>query len=118
MIKFIMFLMILMSISLIMLLLNYIFSKKMLMNREKKTPFECGFSPISKKRQPFSIHFFLISLIFLIFDIELTVLIPLIPSFMMKKNLSMWVSSSILIILILIFGTILEWSENSFKWFK
>ena len=45
---------------------------------KKKIPFECGFSPITKFILPFSIPFFLIRLLFLIFDIEITLLIPII----------------------------------------
>lgn len=42
----------------------------------KKSPFECGFRPVSKLKPPFSLQFFLITLIFLIFDIEVVLLFP------------------------------------------
>ncbi|KAF3426379.1 hypothetical protein E2986_13442, partial [Frieseomelitta varia] len=44
----------------------------------KKIPLDCGFNPISKFILPFSIIFFLIRLLFLIFDIEITLSIPII----------------------------------------
>lgn len=43
---------------------------------EKNNPFECGFLGYEEGRSPFSIHFFLVSLIFLIFDIELILIFP------------------------------------------
>ena len=43
---------------------------------EKSRPFECGFLGIEGSRSPFRVHFFLVSLIFLVFDIELVILFP------------------------------------------
>ncbi|KAG5321328.1 NU3M oxidoreductase, partial [Acromyrmex heyeri] len=58
--------------------LTSLFLKKINLNQEKISPFECGFNPLSNARLPFSIQFFIISLIFLIFDIEIALLLPLI----------------------------------------
>lgn len=98
-------------ISFLLILLNFIISKKTFQDREKSSPFECGFDPLSFNRIPFSIQFFTISLIFLIFDIEITLLIPVI-FLNLNLNLSL-IITSLLFILILILGLYLEYREKS-----
>nr|AEG25320.1 NADH dehydrogenase subunit 3 [Philotrypesis pilosa] len=103
-------------ILILMLLINMILSKKFFKNREKSSPFECGFDPMSKNRLPFSTSFYLISIIFLIFDIEITMILPMPFS---KLNLFYLMSFNLLmILLILIFGLFIEWKEGALKWFK
>lgn len=68
---------IILFISLIILFLALLISIKRNKDREKLTPFECGFDPFKKARIPFSIRFFLITVIFLIFDVEIALLLPL-----------------------------------------
>nr|BBU67672.1 NADH dehydrogenase subunit 3 [Polistes riparius] len=95
-----------------------LFSMKILKDREKPSPYECGFNPLTSSRLPFSIQFFLIALIFLIFDIEIILIFPLIPSLIKSKNFFFWTLSMFIIYLCLIIGLIYEWNEQSIIWIK
>nr|AXS65014.1 NADH dehydrogenase subunit 3 [Curculionoidea sp. 12 KM-2017] len=92
-------------------------SKKTFYDREKNSPFECGFDPKNLARLPFSLQFFLIAIIFVIFDVELTLLLPTI---IIIKISNPWILSLTLItfILILIFGVLHEQYQGSLNWIK
>nr|YP_010417079.1 NADH dehydrogenase subunit 3 [Lacera noctilio]YP_010439623.1 NADH dehydrogenase subunit 3 [Lacera procellosa]USC54666.1 NADH dehydrogenase subunit 3 [Lacera noctilio]UTC33513.1 NADH dehydrogenase subunit 3 [Lacera procellosa] len=104
-----------MIISNIMMFLSIILSKKSFSDREKSSPFECGFDPKSSARIPFSLHFFLITVIFLIFDVEIALIFPIIPLFKMV-NFILWTKISFFFLLILIIGLFHEWNQNMLNW--
>nr|YP_009459914.1 NADH dehydrogenase subunit 3 [Potamyia flava]AUT18179.1 NADH dehydrogenase subunit 3 [Potamyia flava] len=108
------FLIILMILTLLMMI-SIIISKKKIFDREKFSPFECGFDPKSLTRMPFSIHFFIITIIFLIFDVEISIILPMILSFKINNKM-FWYTSSIIFLLILIMGIFYEWSLNLMNW--
>nr|ARC95499.1 NADH dehydrogenase subunit 3 [Hippodamia convergens]ARC95512.1 NADH dehydrogenase subunit 3 [Hippodamia convergens] len=97
-----------------MILANFI-SKKTFKDREKNSPFECGFDPKNSARLPFSINFFLISLIFLIFDVEITLILPFIYS-MKISNLTLLMFNISLFMMILIMGLYHEWKQGALNW--
>nr|UMR54995.1 NADH dehydrogenase subunit 3 [Parasa consocia] len=106
---------IIMIISNIMMILSIIISKKSFMDREKCSPFECGFDPKSMARIPFSMHFFLITVIFLIFDVEIALIFPMIPLFK-KVNFLIWTIISFFFFFILLLGLYHEWNQNMLNW--
>nr|WOW98950.1 NADH dehydrogenase subunit 3 [Borysthenes sp. 1 WQW-2023a] len=92
-------------------------SKKTSMDREKSSPFECGFSPISKARMPFSIHFFTIAMIFLVFDVETALIMPITISSKLS-TLKEWAYSSMMILTPVMYGLYHEWKNNMLEWAK
>nr|WRY72441.1 NADH dehydrogenase subunit 3 [Typhlocyba bilaminata] len=109
--------MIIIMIMLVMMLLMLMISKKTVAEWQKSTPFECGFNPMSFKRLPFSIHFFLIAVIFLIFDIEIIIILPM--TMTIKSTLiKTWMITSITFVMILIMGLYHEWLNGMLQWTK
>jgi NADH-quinone oxidoreductase subunit A len=57
--------------------LAYIFSLSAVQDSEKRSEYECGFEPFdSATRLPFDVHFYLVGILFLIFDVEIALLFP------------------------------------------
>jgi NADH-ubiquinone oxidoreductase chain 3 len=86
-------------IPLVLIFITIITSLHSLKDREKISPFECGFDPLSRARLPFSLRFFLLAVIFLVFDIEIILLIPLT---LISINASVIFAAFIFLIILLI----------------
>uniref|UniRef100_A0AAU7LKS2 NADH-ubiquinone oxidoreductase chain 3 n=1 Tax=Syrbatus sp. 3 RRMO-2024a TaxID=3154169 RepID=A0AAU7LKS2_9COLE len=106
------FLSIFTTMFMLMMIFNLI-SMKSFKDQEKASPFECGFEPKNSSRMTFSINFFLIALMFLIFDIEFSLLIPLIY---ININFINFMMISIFIILFLMMSLYYEWSQKALNW--
>nr|YP_009487595.1 NADH dehydrogenase subunit 3 [Anopheles atacamensis]AWB98166.1 NADH dehydrogenase subunit 3 [Anopheles atacamensis] len=106
-----------MIITIIVMILATLLSKKTLTDREKCSPFECGFDPMNSSRLPFSLRFFLIAIIFLIFDVEIALLLPMIL-IIKSSNLINWTITSMFFIFILIIGLYHEWNQGALEWNK
>nr|QXG19119.1 NADH dehydrogenase subunit 3 [Drosophila biarmipes] len=102
-------------ITTIVMFLASILSKKAFIDREKSSPFECGFDPKSSSRLPFSLRFFLITIIFLIFDVEIALILPMII-ILKYSNIMIWTITSIIFILILLIGLYHEWNQGMLNW--
>lgn len=84
---------------------NFISYKK---GYDKITPFECGINSISSQRVPFSLQFAFIALLFLLFDIEIVIILP-IPIRKFTQLSTIIIRFSIIIILLL--GLAYEWHK-------
>nr|ALJ93707.1 NADH dehydrogenase subunit 3 [Telenomus dignus] len=110
--------MLMFTIFMIMILLffiNSILQKKLSNYREKMISLECGFNQMNKFHLPFSIQFYYISILFLIFDVEISLIIPMIQ----KMNffiINKWMMTFSIIMIILMIGILIEWWNNLIKW--
>nr|UDU84714.1 NADH dehydrogenase subunit 3 [Pyrgopsella youngi] len=102
-------------ISSLLIMISTILSKKTFMDREKVSPFECGFDPKNTSRIPFSIRFFLIAIVFLIFDIEISILLPL---GLISNSIPpiTWMATGGTFLLLVTIGLYYEWKESTLNW--
>nr|QFR04579.1 NADH dehydrogenase subunit 3 [Dicaeum dayakorum] len=82
---------------------------------EKLSPYECGFDPLGSARLPFSIRFFLVAILFLLFDLEIALLLPLPWAIQLQSPITTMILASSLILL-LILGLIYEWTQGGLEW--
>nr|WQF68866.1 NADH dehydrogenase subunit 3 [Paradoxurus hermaphroditus] len=82
---------------------------------EKASPYECGFDPMGSARLPFSMKFFLVAITFLLFDLEIALLLPL-PWASQTNNLSTMLTMALLLISLLAASLAYEWTQKGLEW--
>nr|YP_010429211.1 NADH dehydrogenase subunit 3 [Praomys jacksoni]USQ66704.1 NADH dehydrogenase subunit 3 [Praomys jacksoni] len=82
---------------------------------EKANPYECGFDPTSSARLPFSMKFFLVAITFLLFDLEIALLLPL-PWAIQSPNTTMTTITAFILVTILSLGLSYEWVQKGLEW--
>nr|AAS67256.1 NADH dehydrogenase subunit 3 [Myrmotherula haematonota]ABV23465.1 NADH dehydrogenase subunit 3 [Epinecrophylla haematonota]AIL23332.1 NADH dehydrogenase subunit 3 [Epinecrophylla spodionota] len=102
------------SLSIILTLLNFWLAQTN-PNSEKLSPYECGFDPLGSARLPFSIRFFLVAILFLLFDLEIALLLPLPWATQLQSPLTT-LTWSYIIILLLTLGLVYEWIQGGLEW--
>lgn len=77
------------------------------LNDAKRSPYECGFSPIGRARSPFRVQYFLLAVLFLIFDVEVCLFVPVLKYLWRRAN---FIAAGVRIMfrLILLFGLVYE----------
>ncbi len=81
---------------------------------EKNSGYECGFDPFSDAREPFYVKFYLISILFIIFDVEVVFFFPWAIS--LKQLYFFGYYIMYIFILILLIGFVYEWKKGSLDW--
>nr|BBB04436.1 NADH dehydrogenase subunit 3 [Ratabulus megacephalus]BBM90024.1 NADH dehydrogenase subunit 3 [Ratabulus megacephalus] len=84
-------------------------------DHEKLSPYECGFDPLGSARLPFSLRFFLIAILFLLFDLEIALLLPLPWGDQLPSPLLTFLWASIVLALLTL-GLIYEWTQGGLEW--
>nr|YP_010940171.1 NADH dehydrogenase subunit 3 [Chrysemys dorsalis]WLN41539.1 NADH dehydrogenase subunit 3 [Chrysemys dorsalis] len=82
---------------------------------EKLSPYECGFDPLESARLPFSIRFFLVAILFLLFDLEIALLLPL-PWAIQLPSPTCTFTWALIILLLLTLGFMHEWIQGGLEW--
>nr|YP_010447204.1 NADH dehydrogenase subunit 3 [Donax dysoni]UTM92212.1 NADH dehydrogenase subunit 3 [Donax dysoni] len=84
-------------------------------SREKLSTYECGFEPMASSRQAFCLRFFILAIIFVVFDVEIALLIPYVLS--VGEGLGWGIRFLVFsFIVILLLGLLHEYNEGSLDW--
>nr|YP_010372386.1 NADH dehydrogenase subunit 3 [Pseudemys concinna]YP_010372399.1 NADH dehydrogenase subunit 3 [Pseudemys peninsularis]UPA56068.1 NADH dehydrogenase subunit 3 [Pseudemys concinna]UPA56081.1 NADH dehydrogenase subunit 3 [Pseudemys peninsularis]WCD42327.1 NADH dehydrogenase subunit 3 [Pseudemys concinna floridana] len=102
------------TLSTALMMLNY-WLTLMKPDTEKLSPYECGFDPLESARLPFSIRFFLVAILFLLFDLEIALLLPL-PWAIQLPSPTWTFTWALIILLLLTLGLIHEWVQGGLEW--
>nr|YP_010890059.1 NADH dehydrogenase subunit 3 [Resomia ornicephala]WJJ70071.1 NADH dehydrogenase subunit 3 [Resomia ornicephala]WJJ70083.1 NADH dehydrogenase subunit 3 [Resomia ornicephala] len=100
-------------LSFVICILSFILCEKN-PDKEKVSIYECGFNPVQIPGKPFSIRFFVIAILFLVFDLEISYLFP----WSMNSNI-IDIKGQIIVIFFLIIlsiGLIYEWIRGGLEW--
>ncbi len=81
---------------------------------EKLSAYECGFNAFDDARMKFDVRFYLVSLLFIIFDLEVAFLFPWAVAFKDIGALGFW--SMMLFLLVLTIGFVYEWKKGALEW--
>nr|YP_003457259.1 NADH dehydrogenase subunit 3 [Chaunax pictus]BAI77047.1 NADH dehydrogenase subunit 3 [Chaunax pictus] len=84
-------------------------------DHEKLSPYECGFDPLGSARLPFSLRFFLVAILFLLFDLEIALLLPL-PWGNQLTSPLLTVAWASIVLILLTLGLIYEWLQGGLEW--
>nr|WNH23923.1 NADH dehydrogenase subunit 3 [Stellifer lanceolatus] len=84
-------------------------------DHEKLSPYECGFDPLGSARLPFSLRFFLVAILFLLFDLEIALLLPLPWGDQLASPLLTFAWATAVLALLTL-GLIYEWLQGGLEW--
>nr|WNH18741.1 NADH dehydrogenase subunit 3 [Schultzea beta] len=102
------------ALSLLLALVSF-WLPQMTPDHEKLSPYECGFDPLGSARLPFSLRFFLVAILFLLFDLEIALLLPLPWGDQLSSPLLTfsWASA---VLTLLTLGLVYEWLQGGLEW--
>jgi NADH:ubiquinone oxidoreductase subunit 3 (subunit A) len=83
-------------------------------DREKVSAYECGFDAFGAPGRPFSVRFFLVGILFLIFDLEISFLFPWCVTYNQVSPFGFWTMAVFLAILTA--GLYHEWAQGGLEW--
>lgn len=81
---------------------------------EKVSAYECGFNAFDDARMKFDVRFYLVSILFIIFDLEVAFLFPWAVSFATLSDVAFW--SMMVFLGVLTIGFAYEWRKGALEW--
>lgn len=81
---------------------------------EKLSAYECGFNAFDDARMKFDVRFYLVSILFIIFDLEVAFLFPWAAAFKEVGWFGFW--SMMIFLVVLTIGFIYEWRKGALEW--
>lgn len=81
---------------------------------EKLSAYECGFNAFDDARMKFDVRFYLVSILFIIFDLEIAFLFPWAVSFQDVGTIGFW--SMMVFLAVLTIGFAYEWKKGALEW--
>jgi NADH:ubiquinone oxidoreductase subunit 3 (subunit A) len=102
------------GISVLLLSLSFFLGTSAHNDPEKISAYECGFDPFSDARSHFDVRFYLVSILFLIFDLEVSFLFPWAVCLHSQSTLGFW--SMMIFLAILTLGFVYEWKKGALDW--
>ena len=109
----ILFLIIALGLSVGFIVLNFLFSPKN-PDPEKLSAYECGFEAFGDSRMEFDVRFYLVAILFIIFDLEIAFLFPWAISLGNIGTLGFW--SMMIFLFVLAVGFVYEWKKGALDW--
>ena len=109
----IIFFFIALSLSVGFIILNFLFSPKN-PDPEKLSAYECGFEAFGDSRMEFDVRFYLVAILFIIFDLEIAFLFPWAISLGNLGELGFW--SMMIFLFVLTIGFVYEWKKGALDW--
>ena len=100
-------------LSCLILALSFVFGRQK-GDPEKQSAYECGFDPFDDARSRFDIQFYLVAILFIIFDLEVTFLFPWALTLNKIGDFGFW--SMMLFLFILTLGFVYEWRKGALDW--
>jgi NADH-quinone oxidoreductase subunit A len=97
----------------VILLASYVLARQR-PDAEKLSPYECGFEPFEDARGRFDVRFYLVAILFIIFDLEVAFLFPWAVSLGNIGLLGFW--SMMIFLGVLTIGFIYEWKKGALEW--
>jgi len=81
---------------------------------EKLSPYECGFEAFEDARMKFDVRYYLIAILFILFDLEIAFLFPWAVALNEIGSLGFW--SMMVFLFILVVGFVYEWMKGALEW--